>query len=183
MTDWLTIDKKTIFEGKDKNGNRYLTEFLKDYKEKYNPQEINAGCSRCLNDYYKKIIKFYSAMAKQETKKAKAKSKFVLKPMFNGIPLKFGSRTLVSNSNLTDELAKELIKNHPRGEALFSSLGETKTEPDYKSLIPKWPKALKGSEARKKFCEDNQILVDGKKNVDYDKAIEAWAKAKTEKGE
>lgn len=37
-------------------------------------------------------------------------SKYQLKPKYEGIALEFGSQTMVNNSNITDDLAKKLIK-------------------------------------------------------------------------
>jgi hypothetical protein len=118
MKRWLKIDKATIFTGHDENGNRYLSQFLKDYQQTFNPDLINAGCQRCLEDYYHKFTKYLSTMSKD------TKTAYKLKAKYEGIPLAFGSRTQVYNSNLTDEMAEELIKNHPRGKELFEVVPE-----------------------------------------------------------
>ena len=111
--DWLNIEKVVIFNGKDENGNRYLSQFLRDYKEVFNPDYVNAGCEKCLNDYYTKFIKYLNMGNDKEEKK------YVLKAKYNGIPLKFGSPVLVTNSNITKQYAETLAKNHPRGKDLF----------------------------------------------------------------
>ncbi|SOC79821.1 hypothetical protein SAMN06296241_1358 [Salinimicrobium sediminis] len=117
--DWREIDKAAIFTGKDENGNRYLSQFLKDYKDTFHPDMINAGCSKCLEDYYQKFIKHLSTMSKKDTN-----SGYKLRAKYNGIPLEFGSPVQVSNANLTDELAQKLLKNHPAGEDLFETIPE-----------------------------------------------------------
>lgn len=122
MRDWSKIDKVVIFKGTDENGNRYLSQFLKDYQQLTGAKELNVGCGNCLEDYYKKYIQNFSTMSK------KNKSGYVLKAKYDGIPLKFGSRTFVSNRNMTDQLAKELIKNHPKGEDLFDAIPEATTK-------------------------------------------------------
>lgn len=113
MTDWTQIDKVVIFEGNDENGNRYLNQFLKDYAEIFGSKNINAGCSRCLNDYWERFTKHFSTMSKVKN------SGYKLKPKFEGIALEFGSQIHVTNANLSDEYAEKLIKNHKIGEQLF----------------------------------------------------------------
>lgn len=54
-------------------------------------------------------------------------SGYALKAKYEGIPTSFGSRKLAYNHNLTDEMAKELVENHPAGEKLFDVIPE-KTE-------------------------------------------------------
>lgn len=118
MTNWLSIEKETIFTGKDENGNRYLSRFLKEYQETFNPDMINAGCSRCLEDYYQKFTKYLLKMGT----KVKTESGYVLKAKYNGIPLKFGSRKLVTNATITKEQGDYLLKNHKRGADLFDKV-------------------------------------------------------------
>lgn len=179
MFDWRTLEKKVIFEGKDKKGNRYLTQFLQDYKREFNPQDINAGCSRCLNDYYLKTIKYLNTMSKKDNEK---KCDYTLKPMFHGIPLKFGSPTLCTNQNLTNEMAEELIKTHPLGEKLF--LDKAVQPKPFAGLVPEFEKGLPGMEERNKFAETNGITVVGTgkngnvKKADYEKAFKDWADKK-----
>ena len=131
MRNWLKIDKVTIFTGKDENGNRYLSQFLRDYKKALNPDMINAGCDRCLEDYYHKFTKYLSTMSKNKPKN----SGYILRKKYENIPLEFGSRTQVNNSNLTDEMAEKLIKNHPKGKELFDNIPEKKKAPA-KNLNP-----------------------------------------------
>lgn len=122
MKYWLKIDKVTIFNGKDENGNRYLSQFLRDYKETFNPDIINAGCDRCLEDYYQKFIKYLSTMSNEKPKN----SGYVLREKYENMPLEFGSPILVNNSNLTDEMAEKMLKN-PKGKELFVKIPEKKS--------------------------------------------------------
>ena len=55
----------------------------------------------------------------------KNNSQYRLKEKYNGIPLNFGSPILVNNSNLTDEYALELLKNHT-AEAIFDKFPKAK---------------------------------------------------------
>lgn len=118
MIDWSNIDKVTIFKGKDENGNRYLSQFLSDYKRIFNAKEINAGCERCLEDYYLKLIKHL------QMGKSTNDSGYVLKAKYDGIPLGFGSPVLVTNANITKEYAEKLIKDHKIGADLFDKIPE-----------------------------------------------------------
>ncbi|WP_417867948.1 hypothetical protein [Xanthomarina gelatinilytica] len=114
--NWQKLDKVTIFTGTDENGNRYLSQFLRDYKEAFPGTDPNAGCQRCLDDYYQKLIKHLSIM-----KTVKNESGFVLKEKYQNIPLKFGSKILVNNSNITKEIGIELLKRK-NGEKLFDKV-------------------------------------------------------------
>lgn len=120
MKDWRTLDKATILTGTDENGNRYLSQFLKEYEQTFQPDMINAGCQRCLDDYYNKFLKYLNTMG---TKKAND-SGYVLKPKYDGIPLEFGSQTFVRNSTITKEQGNQLLKNHARGADLFEAIPE-----------------------------------------------------------
>ena len=118
--NWLSLDKDTIFKGKDADGNRYLNQFLRDYERTFNITDFNAGCEKCLNDYYIKLITHLEMGNTTESKE------YQLKPKYNGIPLRFGSPILVTNANITKKYAEILIKNHPRGRDLFHVLPEVK---------------------------------------------------------
>ena len=55
---------------------------------------------------------------------SKEESKFQLKKTYEGIPLEFGSQIYVTNANITDKMALQLAKNHPRGKELVELLPE-----------------------------------------------------------
>lgn len=115
------MDKETIFTSKDSDGNRYLSLFLQDYKQAFPDVRVIAGCRGCLEEYYRKYIKHIPIM------KVIKNSGYVLKKKYNGIPLKFGSQIYVSNANLTDDLAKELLKRK-NGKDLFEKMPEASQE-------------------------------------------------------
>ncbi|PHQ27702.1 hypothetical protein [Leeuwenhoekiella nanhaiensis] len=125
MTDWREIDKTTILTGTDENGNRYLSRFLKEYQQTFQPDMINAGCQRCLDDYYNNFIKYLNTMGT-----AKNDSGYILKAKYEGIPLEFGSQTFVRNSTITKKQGDFLLKNHKRGEELFEQIPENAGEPE-----------------------------------------------------
>lgn len=64
----------------------------------------------------------------------KGTSNYRLKAKFNGIQAAFGSTKIISNDNLTDEIAKDLIKNHPHGEKLFDVIPKEQPEDKAKDL-------------------------------------------------
>lgn len=112
MRDWTKIKADAVFNGKDENGVRYLPEFLQDYQTTFNAVP-EGGCHKCLIRYYTQITKYLSKM------NTKTKSSFKLKQMFEGIQFGFGSNRIISNRNLTDEIAVELLDTHPHGKKLF----------------------------------------------------------------
>lgn len=116
MRDWSKIAKDVVFAGTDEDGNRYLSQFLSDYKKTFDAPNIDAGCRRCLEDYYLKLTSTLHTMKKVKN------SGYRLKAKYNGIPLSFGSQIQVFNSNLDDDLAQKLLKTHPAGAELFDQL-------------------------------------------------------------
>lgn len=144
MRNWLDISKKDIFYGTDNNGNRYLGQFLRDYKEEFAPDVINAGCQGCLDQYYSNMVKKLNEMGIE-----KNKSGYVLKAKYNGIPLKFGSPILVTNTNIDDKMGKYLIENHAKGAGLFESVAEEKKEEKKDELSDKTRKQLDKMAAEK----------------------------------
>lgn len=116
MINWRDMDKVAVMQGIDQNGNRYLNQFLKDYSDTFGVKDINAGCSRCLDEYWNRFRKHQNTMKKVKN------SGYKLKAKFEGIPLEFGSQIQVDNGNLSDEYAKKLIADHKLGEDLFDEL-------------------------------------------------------------
>ena len=126
--DWLGLDKDTVFNGRDADGNRYLSQFLADYERIFTPVDINAGCKRCLDGYYIKLIKHLKMGNTTEPKE------YQLKIKYNGIPLAFGSQIFVTNANITKEYAEILLKTHPRGADLFDVFTEIEEADPLKGL-------------------------------------------------
>lgn len=120
--NWTKIDKVTIFNGVDENGNRYLSQFLRDYSIIFKT-DVNASCRKCLNEYYNNLIKHINKMGS-----TKNTSGYKLRLKYDGIPLKFGSAVLVTNSTITKEQGDYLLKNHVLGEKLFDEVPEASNE-------------------------------------------------------
>lgn len=122
MTDWTLLDKATIFTAKDEDGNRYLSEFMRDYMKMFPNTDPQAGCSKCLDEYYNNFIKKYKEMNNQ----VENTTGYKLKEKYQNIPLEFGSGVLVNNQNITEEFAIKLLERE-NGENLFETLPEAKT--------------------------------------------------------
>lgn len=116
MLIWDKYNQGAIFRDKSRGG--LLEKFLKDYKEHFGGS-INPSCPKCLEKYYTNYINKY-IMSKSEVK-----CDYVLKQKYNGIQLGFGGRP-VRNGEMTNEVAKDLIENHPHGEMLFDVFPRTK---------------------------------------------------------
>lgn len=112
LEKWKKYTAVEVQTGKDLNGNRLISSFARDYKSIFN-QEICPSC-KDFSDKFQKFLKKIESM--EENKK---NSVFLLKKMYENIPLKFGSGIFVNNKNITDEYATHLIKTHPRGRMLF----------------------------------------------------------------
>ena len=117
LEKWKLYQATEVLTGKDGNGNRLISLFAKDYKTIMQ----NDICPSC-NDFeikYQNFINKLENMSKVEIKN----SGFSLKPMYENITL-HGSQVYFNNSNLTDELAIQLLEKHPKGEGLFDLLPE-----------------------------------------------------------
>ena len=120
MNKWLSYTAEEVLRGTNSKGSRLIISFSKDYKLIFN-QSICPSC-KDFKIKYQKFIKKINDM------KNKKESGYVLKKMYENIPLKFGSPVYVNNGNMTDEYGEILLKGHPRGEGLFISIPEETEE-------------------------------------------------------
>lgn len=117
MTDeWLKIGRGSIFADKSKNG--LLFSFLKEYKIQFKVS-VTPSCRKCLDLYWLNYEQLKTT--KMEVKKAECN--YVLKAKYNGIQLGVNGDP-IRNGEMTNEIAKELLEKHPRGEQLFSFIPE-----------------------------------------------------------
>ena len=117
LEKWKKYQAIEVLTGNDENGNRLISIFAKEYKVIMH----NDICPSC-NDFeikYQNFLNKLEIMSKTEIKN----SGFSLKPAYDNITL-HGSQIYFNNANLTDELAIQLIENHPKGEELFDLLPE-----------------------------------------------------------
>lgn len=98
--DFFGYTFEEIIGGKTADNLSLLELFLKEYETIFKTK-VNAGCSKCLKNYYnnykKKIMK-------------NVNSNYKLKQKYNGIPLEFGSNIFVNNENITDAFAEKLLE-------------------------------------------------------------------------
>lgn len=137
MIDFTKMDVNTLANGVTGEGVKYLQLFLQEYTSIFS-ETVNPSCNKCLTSY---LDKYKKKMAKTNNTTG-----YVLQPKYVGMPLEFGSQTMVTNENLTEEMAKKILAR-PNGEKYFSKLPEAVTSGDSK------PKAEKAKKPRKKKNE------------------------------
>jgi hypothetical protein len=116
--NWHEINIDTIIGGTSPDGVSYKKLFLIDYAKEFKQQNLGT-CNNCIADYHRKWI--MRMTTKNNT------SNYRLKEKYNGIPIAIGSNVFVNNSNITDELALELIKN--KGTKFFDKMPEPIVKP------------------------------------------------------
>lgn len=115
---WEEFNLSDIIGGVDPDGVRFLKLFLIDYTKVFS-ESVNAGCSKCINNYLEKY--------KSKFNKMENNSQYKLKEKYNGISLEFGSAIQVYNATITDELATKLLKSYEK-ELIFDKYPTTKKE-------------------------------------------------------
>lgn len=116
--NWIDLKTEEVLTGRNSEGVRYLGLFLRDYKEAFNVETVNAQCSSCIKAYLKK----FKNQIPMSTTDKKA---FVLKKKYEGIALEPGSSVRVNNRNITPEYAAQLLKNHD-ADTIFASYPDKK---------------------------------------------------------
>lgn len=116
-----------IIGGSTADGQRYLELFLKDYTKLFSTK-VNPSCKNCLKNY---LQNYKSKLLNMENN-----CKYRLKKKYNGIQTKFGSGIFVTNDNITDELGKELFKNHKNPEQLFERYPKEQIEVKAEEVKP-----------------------------------------------
>lgn len=86
------------------------------YQQVIGKDFVKTSCNDC---YHDAVIEMYLYL--KRTGNMKKKSNYTLK---NGVLLQaeFGSNTMYTNANLTDEVAENYLAKNPKGEILFASL-------------------------------------------------------------
>lgn len=86
------------------------------YRQVLGKDFVKTSCNDC---YHDAVIEMYLYL--KRTGNMKEKSNYTLK---NGVLLQaeFGSNTMYTNANLTDEVAENYLAKNPKGEILFASL-------------------------------------------------------------
>ena len=86
------------------------------YREVLGKDFVKTSCNDC---YHDAVIEMYLYL--KRTGNMKEKSNYTLK---NGVLLQieFGSNTMYTNANLTDEVAENYLAKNPKGEIFFASM-------------------------------------------------------------
>ena len=119
--NWTKYDIQTIFADKRKGG--LLVTFLKEYRDEFNVV-VNASCASCFKTYYKNYL---NSIKPKEKMGAKTTCDYELHKKYENITLKFGGDR-IRNSDLTNELAEQLLAEHPHGAKLFSVIKKKSTK-------------------------------------------------------
>lgn len=125
LHNWENFDTQTIMGGKSRDGQRYLKLFLQDYTALFGGK-VNPSCSKCIKNY---LNKYKSKLFDMDSN-----CDYKLHKRFNGIQMGFGSNKILSNNNLTNELAQRLIEKH---KAIHEKKG---TKFNISFLFQKYPK-------------------------------------------
>ena len=123
--DWAIIPINRIISGKFADGSSMLKQFLIDYKNTFNVNTVNPNCSKCLHAYH---LKFINTKIMKNTE-----CDYALQKKYEGITLGFGKSTVITNTNITNEIAEKLI-------AKYSEIYEKKgKEFEAKEMFVKFP--------------------------------------------
>ena len=113
--NWNEIKIENILSGKTAEGVTYLDLFLEDFKKVFNVKNPNKNCNICIKEYHRRYIQKLQEMATD--------CKYTLHKKYNGLPLEIsGKNSIISvtNSNITDEYAKILLKRFKEPSTIFS---------------------------------------------------------------
>lgn len=111
MERWIKYDKSVIFRN-------HKAEFLKDYALYFGNNNLCASCPSKLDSYYNDFNRVFIM------KLPFGDRRFIVKKKYNGLPLEFGSNIILSNANMTKDLAITFITKHSKGKNLFEKLPE-----------------------------------------------------------
>ena len=112
IIDWIDIDRHSIL-----NDRVLMQAFVDDYRKLFN-QNLEVGCRACIDNAYNRITNYKNI-------KMANKSGYVLKEKYSGTIWKGRP---IRNGDLSEELGKELLENHPARHNLFDSLPKGKTD-------------------------------------------------------
>lgn len=130
MKDILKNDKATIFNDKRKGGRLVL--FAIAY-QKETGKRLNINCGKCLTSAYIEMSNKFKTniMAKEAVK-----CDYELHAKYNGIQLGTNGDP-IRNGEMTNAMAKKLLKEHPHGAKLFSVIPEPKVKAEKKESTNK----------------------------------------------
>lgn len=128
---WIDVDIGSIVK------NRALfKQFILDYERHFG--KLNIGCNLCIKDAHRKLVKKLNSR-NMETPKYRLKKKYE-GTFWKGNPIR--------NGDLTEQVAKDLIANHPAGKLLFDILPKEDIKED--KPVQEAPKVVKKKRKRTK---------------------------------
>jgi len=117
---WVNYKPFEIFDSK------LLTiSFANDFFHLFG-EKLNVGCRKCLEASYKRMINFNFKEMKKDND-----CEYLLKSKYEGI---FWKGNPIRNGDLTDKVAKDLLKNHKAGKDLFEKIPVEKAKPKSKKI-------------------------------------------------
>lgn len=127
MIEILKNSKEAIFNDKRKGG--LLVSFAVAY-QKETGKRLNVNCGKCITTAYNEMTnKFSEKMAKEPVQ-----CDYELHFKYNGIQLGTNGDP-IRNGEMTNAMARKLLKEHPHGAKLFKVIPEEK--PKTKKAAPK----------------------------------------------
>lgn len=106
---YIKLGKQQVFRNKV-----VLLSFLKEYKQYFKTGNLTPSCSSCKTKYWNNYTNLFIM-------KEKTECDYILHQKYNGIQLGTNGQP-IRNGEMTNEIGKELLENHPRGKDLFSKI-------------------------------------------------------------
>ena len=129
MIDIIKNSEEKIFRDKKKGG--LLVSFAIAY-QKETGKRLNVNCGKCMATAYNQMTKKYSeTMAKEPVQ-----CDYELHFKYNGIQLGVNGDP-IRNGEMTNAIAKKLLKEHPHGAKLFSKIPTEKPKKSAKKATSK----------------------------------------------
>lgn len=190
--NWSTKSLEEITVGKNTDGSSMLESFLQDYSKEFNDKSLQPSCPSCLRKYYNNYKRKFNTM--------KSTSNYQLEAKYEAIPLKVGSPIYLTNQNLTDEYAEQLIARYVKvhdakgktfdPKTMFSKLPENWEEAQIaiaeassKEATEAATEAQEAAKAQEKAAKEAQDAADAAAKAQEEAAKAAQKKTEEEAAE
>lgn len=110
MIQWGNFRREQIIRDRS-----LLLQFSQDYEKAFN-RRLTIGCKKCIEKAYRELTQFIENSETNLNLKTMGKPEFRLHKKYEGMIWK---NQPIRNSDLTLEVAQDLLKNHKRGAELF----------------------------------------------------------------
>lgn len=114
MKDLIKQSKEAIFRDKSKGG--LLVSFAIAYQQETG-KKLNVNCGKCMTVAYNEMINKYTENMSTKI----VECDYELHAKYNGIQLGVNGDP-IRNGEMTNAIAKKLLKEHPHGAKLFSKI-------------------------------------------------------------